>query len=287
MFIKGLHEKDIFTENYPFRLALNTQEDFDYPLHWHSAVELVYAVENGCKVLVNSTEISMKEKDILLIAGGDVHGFNNKGYKGLRVFVQFDISLLDGFGDIKQLKPLLSPTRMISSAISSEIHSALEAQLLAIIDEYEKKQYAYAIALNARIYDILVIIARSTVQKPEKSYLDASASASRVSSLKKVNQALQFIEENYQSEITLKDVSRAAGFSEYHLSRVFKEVMDKSFRRYLNELRIKRAEQLIMKDDINITDIAYSVGFNSVTTFNRAFREARGCTPSEYKRMYV
>jgi AraC-like DNA-binding protein len=49
-----------------------------------------------------------------------------------------------------------------------------------------------------------------------------------------------FIEQNYQNEITLKQLADAAGFSEYHFSRVFKEITEKNIHQYLSEFRIKK-----------------------------------------------
>ena len=44
MILEGLHEKEIFTEDFPFRIALNTEINYHYPSHWHKAVELIYSV---------------------------------------------------------------------------------------------------------------------------------------------------------------------------------------------------------------------------------------------------
>ena len=109
----------------------------------------------------------------------------------------------------------------------------------------------------------------------------------KVFGLEKINNAFVFIEKNYREEITLKDVSKAAGFSEYHFSRVFKEIMEKNFHCYLNEFRVKKAEKLLMKNDITITQVAYDSGFNSVVTFNRIFKVIKGCTPSIYKKILI
>ena len=103
--------------------------------------------------------------------------------------------------------------------------------------------------------------------------------------MERLNYALQYVEENYQNNATLKDASKAAGFSEYHFSRVFKEITGQNFNNYVTSRRIKRAEKLLTSHDLSIIEIAHSAGFHSITTFNRIFKKTKGCTPMEYKKL--
>lgn len=283
MILEGLHEKELFSENYPFRLAVNTEENFDYPLHWHNAVELVYALENSFHVIVNNREYKLGEKDILFIPCGDIHGFQGIKNKGKRVFIQFDICMLTGFGGFSTVTPYLSQPRRVSYSEDQSLHSLIEDQILKIINEYEKKDYAYALFLNARIYDILVLLSRSLINKINE--ITEKSSIKRVYGLEKLNAALKFVEENYQSTIALKSISKAVGFSEYHFSRIFKEITGKNFHSYLSEYRVRKAENLLAACDMSVTEIAHAVGFNSIATFNRVFKDIKGCPPSLYKKI--
>lgn len=285
MLLEGLHEKEIFTEKYPFRLELNLDENFNYPYHWHSAVELVYVFEGLQEAEVNGRKVLLGEKDIMIIAGGDIHGFHTGSDKSKRAFIQFDISMLDGFGDIRAIKPYLSETRHIPSNTDHSLQEALEDQILKIIHAYEKKEFAYALYLNARIFDILVILSRSlvhTIHSEASKY-----NIKKTGGLEKINQTFKYIESNYPSEITLHDAAKAAGFSVYHFSRIFKEATGKSFLEYINEFRIKQSEKYLSSANATVAEAAYAAGFNSIATFNRLFKEIKGCTPSEYKKMRV
>jgi AraC-like DNA-binding protein len=283
MVIEGLHEKDMYTETYPFRIELNTFENFDWPLHWHHAVELVYPVENNYITTVNGQEYAMCEKDILFIAGGDTHSFHTRNNKGNRFFIQFDISTLDVFGQSHQLTPFLSMTKLISAKDDPLLHNELEKNIIGLINEYQHRALGYTLYLNARIFDILVLLSRNVYNN-----LDVEITTSknkRFHILEKLNLAFQYIEEQYQNDISLKDVSFAAGFSEYHFSRIFKEMTGSHFLSYLNERRIKKAIKLLIAHNMSITEVALSSGFNSIATFNRTFKKLKGCTPVEYKKL--
>lgn len=283
MIINGLYEENIFPKNYPFRIVRNTFDDFVFPLHWHHAIELVYPINNGYTVNVNDHEYVIEERDILFIAGGDIHSFNTSNNTGSRYFIQFDISTLDVFGQIHNFTPFLSITQLISTKNNSHLHHQLEMQIGEIIKEYGQKSFAYNLSLNARVFDILVLLSRNMLNN--NTLPTSSSYNKKFYVLEKLNTVLQYIEENYQNNITLKDASAASGFSEYHFSRAFKEMTGHNFHHYVNSRRLKKAEKLLINHDLSIIELANTAGFNSIATFNRIFKKARGCTPMEYKKM--
>lgn len=281
MYLDGLHEKDIFPEDCLFRLEYNIIRDFYYPMHWHNAIEMVYISEGFCNVNVSGMKYCLSEREILMVPAGEIHDIHASG-NGSRVFIQFDMSSSDVLKNTGSLKLLLAQTVKIAN--EDRLHDFIEEQIEKIIEEYGKKEFAYMLSLNARIYDILAATLRSQAQKIGN---DIKNNFKKVFGLERINNALIFIEENYREDITLKDVSKAAGFSEYHFSRVFKEIMEKNFHYYINEFRVRKAEKLFMNNDITISQAAYEAGFNSVVTFNRIFKAIKGCTPSFYKKLLV
>ena len=86
--------------------------------------------------------------------------------------------------------------------------------------------------------------------------------------------------------ITLDDLAKMAGYSKYHFSRIFKKYSRTTFISFLNHRRIKAAEMLLLDENISVTEAAMQVGFSSLTTFNRVFREIKGCTPTEFRKLY-
>ena len=101
-----------------------------------------------------------------------------------------------------------------------------------------------------------------------------------------LNSARLFIDQNANHSITLDEVSDFTGFSKFYFSRMFKQQMGVSFSEYLRQRRIAMAEDLLIHTRRSIRDIALSAGFGSIATFNRVFREVRGCTPTRYREIY-
>ncbi|HOQ08351.1 MAG TPA: AraC family transcriptional regulator [Clostridiales bacterium] len=281
MKLEGLHEKEIFTERYPFRLVENTADEFRYPMHWHNAAELVYNAAGTCCISAAGSDYSLEGGELLLIPAGEIHEIISCSKNGKRYFIQFDISSLDGFGGINDVRPFMEKIIKIGAGTCPQLKDSVEKCVMDLIREYESKDYAYALSINARIFDIIVLISRSQAG----SLPDAGSTRSRtVAGLKQINKAFEYIERNYPQQITLKDISQAVGFSEYYFSRLFKEYTGQSFLSYLNTYRVKQAAKLLKSTERPVLEIALDTGFNSLTTFNRIFRKIKGCSPSYYRK---
>lgn len=87
--------------------------------------------------------------------------------------------------------------------------------------------------------------------------------------------------------VTLKRLSHKLGYSEYYVSRKFKEISGMQFRDYLRYRRLAFALKEIRDTEKGILEIALDYGFSSHEAFTRAFKEAYGLTPSEYRRKPV
>ena len=95
--------------------------------------------------------------------------------------------------------------------------------------------------------------------------------------------AKEFIREHHDEPLRLPQVARAANSSTFHFCKHFRRVTGMHFSRFLCEVRLEKARNLLLNPDIHISDIAYTVGFQSLTHFNRVFKETTGMNPTEYR----
>ena len=100
-----------------------------------------------------------------------------------------------------------------------------------------------------------------------------------------VARAIAFVREHFAESIGLADVARAAALSKFHLCRLFRQETGISFRGYLRALRIERAKVLLADRRVPVTEIAYGVGFNDVSRFDRNFERSVGISPTEYRKL--
>lgn len=99
-------------------------------------------------------------------------------------------------------------------------------------------------------------------------------------------QMADYIKKNFEKQITLDKLENEFNMSKYEISRNFKKYMGTSFIDYLNTIRVEQAKSLITNCDKNLTDIAFSVGFESLTHFERTFKKITKLNPSQFSSIY-
>ena len=100
-------------------------------------------------------------------------------------------------------------------------------------------------------------------------------------------QILYYIERNYNnSEISMHSIAEHFGISERSVSRILKKATDKTYKEYLNQIRLERACKLLAETDLDIRMIIKEVGCYDVSSFNRLFKQVFQMTPMEYRAEY-
>ncbi|MGC4014751.1 MAG: helix-turn-helix domain-containing protein [Luteolibacter sp.] len=98
-----------------------------------------------------------------------------------------------------------------------------------------------------------------------------------------VGKARDYIEKNLHEPLTLGSVARVAGFSESHFCRVFREVTGLTTTDYISRRRIERAKKELLKVDSRVSSVAFDVGFQSISQFNRVFTKLTGTSPTKWR----
>lgn len=95
-----------------------------------------------------------------------------------------------------------------------------------------------------------------------------------------VVRAKSYIREHLQDDITLTDVAKAACTSNFYICKLFKKITGLNLTEYISRLRIERTMELLANPNLRISEIAFEVGFQSLTHFNRVFRQIVGEAPT-------
>ncbi len=90
----------------------------------------------------------------------------------------------------------------------------------------------------------------------------------------------------YAKPLDMPSLARSVGMSEAHFIRTFKAVFGETPYRYLQRRRVERAMFALRQTSRSVTDVCFDVGFNSLGTFSRTFKEIVGVSPSEYRMRY-
>lgn len=122
-------------------------------------------------------------------------------------------------------------------------------------------------------YSILLMLS----QAMQKKYLPSEK-------LSKINPAINYIAKNYNKDIRNDELAQITGLSTVYFRKLFTEVFGISPIAYVNELRIKKAKEMLKSDYGSISEIAESLGYLNIYDFSRTFKKHVGISPSKYEK---
>jgi AraC-like DNA-binding protein len=98
-----------------------------------------------------------------------------------------------------------------------------------------------------------------------------------------VTKAKEFIALNQAEELSLTKVAKAVNTSSFYFCKLFKKATGLNFTDYVSRVRIEKAKNLLLNPNLRISEIAFEVGFQSLTHFNRVFKKIIGQSPTQYR----
>lgn len=98
-----------------------------------------------------------------------------------------------------------------------------------------------------------------------------------------ITKAKQFIQENYTEDLSLGQVAAAVHTSIFYFCKLFRKVTGATFTEFVSRTRVEKAKHLLLNPNLRISEIAYEIGFQSLTHFNRVFKNVVGESPTNYR----
>jgi AraC-like DNA-binding protein len=102
----------------------------------------------------------------------------------------------------------------------------------------------------------------------------------------RMNKVHAYVMKNFREKVSLEDVAAIANMSPSSFSRYFKIHANKAFTDFLSEIRIGYACKLLIEKDVSISEACYESGFNTLSNFNRQFKEITHHSPLQYRKKY-
>jgi len=280
--LNGTRETVSYTEHFGIRLYLNREAE-NYPMHWHTAAEIILPLENTYTVVANDKRYLLQPGDILAIPPGELHEIVAPD-SGERIILQFDYSLLYNLKGFDSTFHLLRPCCLISARENEELARTLRALLLELKDEYFGRSVLKEASAYALLIQAFILIGRNVLDGERRANPLNGRRAHR--NIDKFLRVCTYMNEHCTEDIRVDELARLAGFSKFHFMRLFKQFIGVSYYDYLGQHRIMHAEKLLIDPNLSITEVAMRSGFGSLATFHRAFKAYKKCTPTQYKQLH-
>jgi len=153
----------------------------------------------------------------------------------------------------------------------SNYSEEIKGYVLSIYDS-RGNDFTHAVEMTGRLYILLSLFLREA-SKPKRrkdSYMEYT------------RKGVEYIVNHYSYAITVDNIARYVGISRSHLYRAFQQYTKMSPKEYLSAFRIKQACSLLKKSELSISAIAASVGYENNLYFSKAFKKAKGISPTDY-----
>jgi AraC-like DNA-binding protein/mannose-6-phosphate isomerase-like protein (cupin superfamily) len=249
--------------------------------HWHAQVEVNYVVRGTVKYRINGHEMRLSAGQMCLFWGGQPHQMDESSedslYAGahlplvhffrLRLPVTISSRLMNGetlltsATDAADNDNFLRWSRYMTSGDPAKVQHAVD-ELLLRIERIQFEPYSMASA-------------SPVIDDPEQLYPNSSRSVARM---------CDFIAANFLQEIDSVDIARAADLHPKYAMNLFKRTTGMTLSKYVNLLRLSRAQAMLMDDHANVLQVAMDSGFGSISAFNKSFRHIAGMSPSAFRR---
>jgi AraC-like DNA-binding protein len=163
-----------------------------------------------------------------------------------------------------------------SPIIINEYTKEIDDYMDELFNNLKIRNEGFELKVNGLFYLILSIFADIN----KKVNLEKIYTGTKIDYVKKI---LEFIEINFQRNISVNQMAEYLGINRSYLSILFKNQKGISLKDFLIDYRIMKAKELLVKSNMNISEIAYSVGYKDYFSFTKIFRKITGERPKEYR----
>ena len=242
----------------------------NYPAHFHKKTEITYMIEGNCQTIINNTPYFAEKDDIVFVSAYYPHSY--KTSENAKRFI-------------------LCPTDRITNDFSSLVDKKIFRFLLTN-KTFNKEKILPVLKTLFEIHES-TSYSQNTKWLISKGYLNIfygyllecyhDCLIERSNQIEMLSQILNYIDEHSEEKLTLDSLSKQFGYNKYHFSKLFNSSVGQNLNNYINGIRIKKfTHEYSKKQDCNIMNLAFNLGFDSMPSFYRAFKSFYGCTPSEY-----
>ena len=259
--------------------------------HWHPEFEVIIVNHGEADFFTDDKKIRLKAGQGILINQNTMHSIQSADPDASCNLYStiFHPSFLFGYGNTvmsgKYLSPILS-SPVFRTMLLDEQYPVAEKILDAInsvIAVNMTKKYGYELVTKSYLCQLWVTLLENVIPQNVKTYKNGSLSLDE----SRVKEAILYIESHYAEHITLDELASSIHISKSECCRCFKRTLELTPIEYLMKYRIFRAASMIQSDDPishSISELAFSVGFNNASYFNKVFKQYLKCTPSEFKK---
>lgn len=276
--MKAELEKIVPGEGKPFMVAYRMNLPYlEFYWHHHPEYELTYKINVEGKRIVGDSYEEFKAGDLVLIGPDLPHTWvTDRKIKNKNcdfVVIQFSASLFNSFIGLNEFESIKRLLQNSKHGLHFKNSKLFREKIMALPEKSGVE----------KINDLIWLLGQLSKQKGRKlasSDYDVSQAKNKE---QRINQVCTYLENNFSKPVSISEAASIINISPSAFCKFFKRATGKTFSDYLNDIRIGYACYQLIETDKQISTIARSAGFESVTYFNRVFTRKKNSTPREFR----
>lgn len=261
-----------FPYDFPLKISLTkiSGEERD----WHKTLKIVFLLEGECNYYQDNSCVRLSVDDILII-----NPFIIYEIKGLTevVFLEVDVNLTAYGFSLDEVQSMYFNCNSALEKEKNKFHTLRET-IYALIQANMTIKENIDVLNRTLAYQLLYLLLSHYKNKGE------TIKRRSQKNLEKIKDIINYIDLNYQNNLSLNELSEHFGYTPQYFSSFFNSNMNKNFQSYYDNLRVNKSLEDLVNTDLPIEDIASINGFNDYRSYIRAFKKMFNLTPSEFKK---
>ncbi len=259
--------------------------------HTHHVLEISITKSGRGIYEIGNTSYDIQPYDVFVIGNSEPHCIHVKDNETISsMVIHFETTFLWNFygqnEDMHFLDIFFNRSKNFSNRLdrqnpaTREVYNLLLQIETAIVDSKPYHNLYVKIVLETILYKIL----------SNYDYCNFDETNSRSVSKKdmyQISEVMTYIDFNIDKHLTLNELSQIACVSPAYFSSIFKKYTGLTLFEFITKKRVEYAIQLIKTTNKSLTEIAMLSGFNSSTSFNKAFHRINGASPSQYRKNFI
>ena len=247
--------------------------------HFHPEIELVYVNKGKGKRHIGNHLSYFNNSQLLLIGANLPHnGFTDRlTTNGSETLIQFKPDFLGPhFFDAPEML-----------AIRNLFEKAKKGILFGVETKKKLGQKIEKITEKKGFKQIIILLEILHTLSKSKDYTLLNADGYSLEALpqdsSKIDNIFKYVNQNFKNHITLEEIAELVSMTVPAFCRFFKKATNKTFTKFVNEIRIVHATKLLSESKMTITDVCFECGFNNFSHFNKLFNEFTGKSALKYR----
>ena len=269
--------------NYPFDLPIKISflNIKNSPTHWHNSIEIIYVLKGSLNITIDTDSFTLNEREVEIINSDESHSISAIADNKVLIFN------IDPFFFEKYYKDINNVFFYTNSNDDEDQngpeYEELKTILSQILCEYVQKVEDYDEEIEKHLITLLYHLVNNfhylTHEKEELK--------EKTDQLDRYHRISKYIYNNYNNNITLKEIAKKEFLSPHYLSHEIKYATGYSFTDLINLTRVEESIKLLLDSDMSISEISDEIGFSHVRYFNKNFKLYYNCTPLQYRKKYA